>query len=413
MPSRFALIAVAGLSSAALAVGSTATQFGVAATAGAQSQSPGGSGSSAKARYEVKPIFTPKGLSTHKGFPLNKPDDIVRMGGDLFVAFQNGVGSNGEPAPKGNPDSGNTESSLLQLTRSGGLVRQWDLTGKIDGLGVDPATKSVVATVNEDGNSSIYTVDPSAPGSGTTHYCYNKRLLPHGGGTDDVSFHDGKLIVSASNPSAADGPAVYAARLEPHVHPTNCPAGTAHATGTAVLTNGFSDSSTATPADPGAPSKLALTDPDSSTVVPGSAPRFGGSFMLDSQGDDEQIYTNDPVAASPHLNVLQLSRSVDDTAFVTSKDGALYATDPSNNSLDRIRGPFQVGQAFVAVTPCNDNKAPQPPSPCPAKGFPANSLGQLDMTNGHVTSVSTALQPVGMIFAPSGNDQGGQLQNQQ
>jgi hypothetical protein len=229
--------------------------------------------------------------------------------------------------------------------------------------------------------------------------------LPHGGGTDDIGSHDGKLIVSASNPSAANGPAVYAVKLEPHAHPTNCPAGTAPATGTAVLSNGFSDTSAATPANSGAPSKLALTDPDSSTVVPGSAPRFGGSFVLDSQGDDEQVYTTDPVAASPHLNVLKLSQSVDDTAFATSKDGALYATDPSKNTLDRISGPFQVGQAFVAVTPCNDNNAP---STCPAPGWPPNSLGQLDMADGQVTTVSTALQPVGMIFAPSGNDQGDQ-----
>jgi hypothetical protein len=97
--------------------------------------------------------------------------------------------------------------------------------------------------------------------------------------------------------------------------------------------------------------------------------------------------------------------------IVTSNDGALYATDPSNNSLDRISGPFHVGQAFVAVMPCNANNAPQPPAPCPAKGFPANYLGQLDMGSGQVTTVTTtgtALQPVGMIFAPSGNDQGDQ-----
>ena len=36
--------------------------------------------------------------------------------------------------------------------------------------------------------------------------------------------------------------------------------------------------------------KLALTDPDSNEVVPWAAPRFGGAFMLTSQGDKEQIY---------------------------------------------------------------------------------------------------------------------------
>jgi hypothetical protein len=117
--------------------------------------------------------------------------------------------------------------------------------------------------------------------------------------------------------------------------------------------------------------------------------------LLDSQGDDQQIFTTDPIGGS-NLNVLQLSQSVDDTAFVTSEHGALYATDPTANTVDRITGPFKVGQAFVAVTPCNDNNAP---STCPAPpSWPANSLGQLNLSNGQITTVNTTLNPVGLIF---------------
>ncbi|HET9691827.1 MAG TPA: hypothetical protein VFP61_11795 [Acidimicrobiales bacterium] len=342
----------------------------------------------ASAGYQVTPIFTAEGATTGLGKPLTKPDDIVRLGDRLFVAFQNGVGSTGGPA-----NNGGTQSSLVELTPDGQQVGQWDLTGKIDGLGVDPAMNAVVATVDEDGNSSLYTVAPQRGSSAVTHYCYNANPLPHGGGTDSIAYYGGRLVISASapDPSPADVPAVYAATLEPGVAPTTCPAGSAPATGTAVLTNGFSDTAAATPANAGAPSRLALTDPDSSTVVPGSAPRFGGEFMLDSQGDDQQVYTTDPIGGSS-LSVLQLSQSVNDTAFVTSR-GALYVTDPSADAVDRVTGPFRVGQAFVAATPCSDNSAP---STCTT----ANYLGTLDLSSGAVTSVGAALAPQGMLFVP-------------
>lgn len=346
----------------------------------------------------VTRVFTPTGLRTDQGKPLGKPDDIVRLGADLFVAFQNGVGSTGGAAP-----NGDTESSLLELTPAGHLVRQWDLTGKIDGMGVDPKTHSVVATVNEDGGSSLYTIDPAASDSGVTHYCYAGAALPHGGGTDSVVSYRGRLVISASAPSAAAGPAVYAAILRPRVHPTNCPAGSAPATGTAVLTAGFSNTAPAHPANRGAPSTLALTDPDSSTVVPRSADRFAGAFMLDSQGDDQQVYTTDPSAAHPRLDVLQLSSAVNDTAFVTSRNGALYVTDPTANAVDRVTGRSEVGDALVAATPCSDNNAP---ATCPAPGFPANYLGRLNLGNGQIARVSTALNPQGMLFVPHGGDDG-------
>ena len=350
--------------------------------------------------YQVSPIFTPGSLKTDHGFPLSQPDDLVAFDHSVFVAFQNGVGPVGQAAA-----NGNSESSLLQLTTDGAVVAHWDLAGKIDGLGVDPDVHAVVATVDEDGSSSVYTVAPRSAGAGVTHYCYDHDPLPHGGGTDAVSYYQGRLVISASapNPAPADVPAVYAAALLPHAHPTNCPAGTAPATGTAAVTNGFSDTAAATPGDPGAPSKLALTDPDSNTVVPGSSPRFSGEFMLDSQGDDQQIYASDPTGGS-QPTVLQLDQSVNDTAFVTSGHGVLYVTDPSANSVDEVSGPFRPGDVVVSATPCSDNNAP---SSCPGtnasgQSFGANYLASLDLSTGHVSPLVTALQPQGVIFVEGG-----------
>ncbi|MBO0731881.1 MAG: hypothetical protein J2P57_21660 [Acidimicrobiaceae bacterium] len=324
-----------------------------------------------------------------KAEALSDPDDIARVRGRLFVAWQNGVGSMGEPS-----STGNTASTLVEASLSGRVLRQWDLTGKIDGLGANQQTGEVVATVNEDGNSSLYTINPEARNGGVTHYRYNQQPLPHGGGTDAVTFQDGLLLISASAPTVANGPAVYEVRLEP--------------TGTAVVKSLFADNAAARPANPGAPTKLALTDPDSNISVPRSAPRFGGDFMLDSQGDMEQIYVSHPGTPAQTLSVLALSRSVDDTAFVTNDQGVLVSSDPTSDTVDTVSGPFHAGQAFVAVTPCDANGAP---STCPAPGFPANHLGSLDLRTGKVSPVKVTgatFNPQSLLFAAAGQGSQGQ-----
>ena len=90
----------------------------------------------------------------------------MTLGGNLYVGFQNGVGSQGEVAP-----SGNLDSTLVEFTTAGSVVKQWDVTGKIDGMGADAATGQVIATVNEDSKSSLYVLS----GGTVTHYTYTPR----------------------------------------------------------------------------------------------------------------------------------------------------------------------------------------------------------------------------------------------
>ncbi len=89
--------------------------------------------------------------------PLAQPDDITAAGPYLFTGFQNGVGPQGQAAPGGNRDS-----TIVEFTRNGQVIRQWDIRGKCDGLTADPAHHRVIATVNEDAHSSVYTIDPWA-----------------------------------------------------------------------------------------------------------------------------------------------------------------------------------------------------------------------------------------------------------
>jgi hypothetical protein len=295
------------------------------------------------------------------------------------VAWQNHVGPDGTAS-----STGVTDSTLVEYGRGGSVVREWSLPGHIDGLAGDPARGEVIVTVNEDANSSLFTVDPDArTGHQLRHYDFVPNPLPHGGGTDAISVYGRSLLISASNPTTGtDVPAVYRVTLK----------GT-----TATTSPVFFDNSTAKVAnvgasDAGQPVTLALTDPDSDEVVPSASPRFRHDFVLNSQGDEEQVYVGHPLGGKRQLSLLRLSQSIDDTAWVTDGDGTLYVSDSPDNTVFAVRGDFHRGTAFVAVTPGNANTPVNVP----------NYLGRLDMWTGQITPVLTSVQAKGLLFVSDG-----------
>ncbi|MGH9123848.1 MAG: hypothetical protein ACRDZ8_03850 [Acidimicrobiales bacterium] len=330
--------------------------------------------------------FTPSGGSPAMSDPLTKPDDVTMLDGHLFVGFQNGVGPQGEASSDGNLDS-----TVVELDARGRPIGQWDIAGKADGVTADPALHAVIATVNEDANSSLYTITPTAPATTqVVQYRYNEPL-PHDGGTDAISVDGGRIFISASapgtsGPALADAPEVYAVRLD---------ASTMEATVTAL----FADNAEARVANRGStmgqPVALALTDPDSSEVVPAGAARFGGAFVLDSQGDQEQVYVEGAGADGQRLEVLSLSQSVDDTAWPTRRGGRLFATDATHNAIDVVLGAFTPGQALAVATPCGSNNAP---ATCPAPGFANNFLAAVNPSTGAIVKVPVT----GAAFLPQG-----------
>jgi hypothetical protein len=380
----------------ATCLGATVAAAGLLGTAGcSSSSSPSASSSTSPPKQlTVKQIafgtilkhsFQPNGTGAATTGSLSQPDDIVTQGGKLYVGFQNGVGSQGEAAT-----SGNLDSTLVEFTTSGSVVKQWDMTGKIDGLGTDPATGRVFASVNEDSKSSLYVVS----GGTATHYAYTQSPLPHMGGTDAISMFNGKILISASAPGTsgkapANAPAVYVATLNSGAMTAAvAPFFAINASATAV--NGSNAGKTVT---------LALTDPDSNMVVPSSSRKFGGDFMLNSQGDLQLIFSG---ANGQNLQVLKLSNPVDDTALATSASGTLYTTDSTADSVDAITGSFTPGTAYTAVTPCNANSAP---AVCPVTGsatYGLNYLGTINLETGAVSKVTVVgpVTPKGMIFVP-------------
>jgi hypothetical protein len=339
-------------------------------------------------------FYIPAGGGARKKEPLTQPDDLTSIGTNLFTGFQNGVGSQGERSADGNADS-----TIVEFGLGGNEIRQWDIRGKCDGLTADPARGVVIATVNEDGHSSLYTISPSASSASTAirHYSYDKPL-PHHGGTDAISVDNGQILVSASAPGTTGGPpapqpnypAVYTVSLNKSSH-------------VATVTRLYSEEATATVANAGSMRgkkvKLGLTDPDSNSVLPTWAPRFAGQFELTSQADKEQIFaTGVGSAAGLKLRVLKLSQSVDDTQWAAPAPEILFATDSTADTVDTVTGAFPAKGIVTAVTPCDSANAP---STCPAPGFPPNYLGAINPLTGKVTKVTLTgpnLQPKGLLF---------------
>jgi hypothetical protein len=337
--------------------------------------------------------YIPSGGGKAKTEPLTFPDDLTSLGTTMFTAFQNGVGPQGQAST-----DGNTDSTVVEFGLGGNEIHQWDIHGKCDGLTADPALGVVIATVNEDANSSLYTISPDASSAtAIQHYNYNKPL-PSKGGTDAISIAGGQILISASAPGTTgkpapqpNYPAVYRVTLDPSTH-------------VATVAALFYDEATATVANVGSTKgkkvKLALTDPDSNEVVPASAPRFAGQFMLTSQGDKEQIFVKENGKGGvAKLHVLDLSQSVDDTQWTGgAPNEILFAADTSGDTVDTVTGTFPKDSIITAVTPCDANNAP---STCPAPGFPPNYLGQLNPFTGHITKLKLSgprVEPQGLAF---------------
>jgi hypothetical protein len=386
---------VAAAASAGLAVLTLAGSAAAAATTGRP-----GAGSQFQSRVilngqYLQHTFVPAGSTTPETEPLSSPDDITMLGHHLFTTFQNGVGPQGQPSA-----DGNTDSTIVEYTEHGKVLNQWDLAGKCDGLTADPQLGVVIATINEDANSHIDTIQPNASAGQQVQFYDYSEALPHFGGTDAISIYHGQVLVSASAPGTTGAPAPQP--TYPAVYSVTFDA----ATHIARVTPLFYDEDPAIDANVGTGfgtvAPLALTDPDSNEVVPHAAPRFGGDFMLTSQGDQEQIFVLPSFGRGqgPGLAVLSLTNAVDDTAWATGP-GRLFGSSTGTDTVNEITGPFRPGQIYTAVTPCDANDAP---ATCPASGFPPNYLGALNPWTGAITAVpmtGPSFEPQGMIFAGS------------
>ena len=228
------------------------------------------------------------------------------------------------------------------------MIHQWDIRGKCDGLTADPYTGQVIATVNEDANSSLYRVDPWS--GQVTHYSYSKPL-PHHGGTDAISFYNGQMLISASAPGTTGAaapnpayPAVYSVILDPAKH-------------VAFFRALFYDESSATaangahcgdlPTDFGFPIDVHAHEPETVYVVPITSdshhfPPEGRLRVYRSRtgGDEWEPLTKGLPQEHCYVNVLRDAMAVDSLdscgIYFGTTGGQVYASADSGDSWEPI-----------------------------------------------------------------------------
>ena len=323
------------------------------------------------------------------------PDDISLLSVDgvdggrpvLWTAYQNGIGTRGEPS------ACCSQSTVTGYdAKTGALVKTIGVTGKVDGLRADTEHHRLIATVNEDGNSALNVIDVAAGGVTTFSYSPNPEVSGNGG-TDSISFWHGSMFIAHSNPNDTSQAAVYKVSLD-------------WATHVAGLSALFSDDSSAIDAVTGKSVALALTDPDTTAVVPGDAPRFGGHLLLISQGDGEMIFASSP--AGPSLTVLNLFDSptaafpsgenlppIDGFAVATADSGTLYVVDnkggsSGTGSITALHtGGWQEGTVFVSEANDSGNQM----------------IGTLNFHTGKISPLGNSFaNPKELLFVPSGGE---------
>jgi len=316
---------------------------------------------------------------------LTNPDDITRLDQHIFVTYQNNANADGTPA--------GSQSTIVEYASDGSVVDQWNLSGRCDGLTADPASHELLATINEDANSSLDVIRPPAtPAEQVRPMTYSPDPASlSGGGTDALTILDGTIYVSASNPSNGAAPALFRLSIPKHGS-------------TALLQPVFADDAQAVQGNPGTSGSIALnlTDPDSNAAVPSSSPRFAHDLMLDSQADSQLVFASHPGTPAQSLTLLNLGGpQVDDVRWADTSGGDLYVVDQGADQIWVISGAFPAGAAYASI-----------PSGSPLGG----NVGLVDLNTGSVVPFATGLvSPKGLLYVgrdDNGDDhQGGEHQD--
>jgi hypothetical protein len=275
-------------------------------------------------------------------------DDLGFLDGHLFMGCQDKTTSSG----------GGGASTLVEYTPAGTVVNTWSIHHKIDGLAGDPLTHKVILTLDEDTNTLMATVTPSAPaGQQVTYYNYSPDprgastpiALRTGGGTDHVTVDAaGHVLITGSHAGTITGTAVFKVVLVPPSTPTG--------TGTAKLSPTFLDSATATKATGGGSIPLHLGDVDSGAIVPASSPKYGGDYVITDQTALELVFAKNIFNGSG-LTVLKTPSGLDDLLWTSAPSGTLYVVDlgvpavlpkTAASALWKVTGPFTTNTVLAS-----------------------------------------------------------------
>ena len=333
------------------------------------------------------PIVHPVVFAHHPD-GATKPDDITKLGDLIYVTYQNDAGKDGTPV--------GSYSTVIAYDSTGKSVATYTIPGRCDGLTADPTHNRILATANEDINSSLFVIHPGT--AQPAHYTYSPDPAQTGsdgknGGTDAISVTPGgKIYVAHSNPDPKlpapnNTAAVYMLTLS----------GT-----TAQLTPlfGVNDPAAGINGPSGAATPLGLTDPDSNQYLPALG---GGTLIQSAQADSKLVMATNLQSGHPALKQLMLTNArpprhgaatpqLDDIAQVTGP-GTLYAVD---------QGPSALVYAIdtSAITPGTMFGSQPKPSTGDLPNDPG--LAVVDPTTGVVSHIGAGLtSPKGLLFLPA------------
>ncbi len=352
-------------------------------------------GSTAGAAQSGVPAVHPRVFASPPA-GATKPDDITTLDGLLYVTYQNNAGKDGSP-------SGSMSTIVAFDPATGAPVTTYTVLGRCDGLTADAPHHRLLASVNEDNNSSLFVITPGNPVP--SHYDYSPNPAETGtdgtnGGTDAISVApDGTIYIAHSNPDVSlpdpnNTAAVYTVSLE-------------GSTATLSPVFGVNDPAYLINRGPGASpvAPLGLTDPDSNRYV---ADLWGGTLIQDAQADSKLVFAAGLRNGRPAaLLQLSLTNAGDPSGALATPQlddiervggaGVLYAVDQKSGNIYAIDTTAdETGTFFVS-------------QPAPGSGDLPNTpaLGIVDLRTGVVTHVDSTLgSPKGLLFVPA-SDGGG------
>ena len=301
------------------------------------------------------------------------PDSVTIAGDYLFVAYANGVASDG---------TGSGTSEIVQYDLSGHIVQTYDITGSVDGLKFDPVTEKLWALQNQDGNSTLTIIDPA------THQVSQPiapEVMSATRGFDDVVFEDAKVFLSYTNP-VNSGDAVIVS-LDGGNHPKGeletDPILKFGATGTNTVTHATDQ-------------VVPLNDPDSLKSAP------NGDLLLSSGDDGTIVDVHHAGKADQSVSFTEITDSsgnrvkgLDDVIKTDATSGTFYLTDTTNNTVESFH-----------VTGLN-------PNDYYASVSSLGGFGSVDPTTGKFTLLVAASGAHGIAFTPDETVLAGALDSEQ
>ena len=291
------------------------------------------------------------------------PDSIVVSGDHVYIDYQNVTAKD---------CTDHNSSTIVQYSDDGRAQRSWSIEGHSDGLRLDPSTHLLWATVCEDKNPALYTINPNI-GDGEIHKY--SLASPHGGGYDDIAFTGGKAFLSASNPTVNGSgvntfPAIVSVQLNADLTTTLTPVLMGNASSHDIVHN--------------VNVTLNEVDPDSMSIDP------TGQLVLVNQGGSELVFVANPGAASQSVTNAPAGTQLDDTVFARKPGDRLFVVDGSQNATYIVRSQFSAGTPYTE-TP-NDSGV-------------TGLLGTLSLATGRISPVAIGFgKPTGLIFAAAEPD---------